>query len=104
MTTYTNKIGKTFELVDVKVGDRFLHTVQSPYVDGDIRNTRLTTLIIEVTKVEGCGADWKTVEVLSDLYKPSWSVKEKGLFISQGGFSTIKGIFNPVRFRRIGAH
>jgi hypothetical protein len=77
---------------DVEVGDRFIHTLVMPYVDGE-RGSQVhrVKLLIEVTKVERTNASWKRVETLENVNPPSWV--RTGCGIENGGFSIIEDVF-----------
>ena len=57
----------------IQVGDKFKRTDDMRYKDNGEDGIHHIVSIVEVTKVEGVQASWKTIEILEETGKPSWN-------------------------------
>ena len=80
----------------IKIGDRFIHTMQLPYRDGvdsngkTIHGTHYLKTLVEITGFEANGhnAAYKAIEIIEERNPPSWVNSQKQLQSAQmrGGF------------------
>lgn len=73
-------------VMDVKVGDEFIHTCALSYRDGERRGFHYIKAKVRITKVDPFNAEWIQTELLEERNPPSWAT---GFGLSTGGFTRL---------------